>query len=595
MNWQIIRTNAREYGISVGIIVLVIVSVVRVVSTDPATEDVVEYPTVKLLEVSSLQSTEQIVATGTIESADQITIMSEVSAPVRTVFAKPGELVAPGTPILEFVHDDYDAQLAQAQASVQAVQAQLALQTAPARTEDLRRAELAVAQAEAGLQTALTNQERTLQANEDLLEGTQDAVEQLYSSAYLAALSANAALKDALVTVSDYQLSYFNCTDAPICFAISEAKELALFTAYGARYAGHWSSASVQSVRTGVVAELESINANDIDGGRVGTSLEKLYAALLDARKSVAAVREGFDSYPRAADATATDRSIVEGKRAAVEAALVAVEAKLNAYQTIQGGLRGGGAASLEDARTTAEQNARIAEATVLSARATLETTTLTLQQLIDGPRPLDLGPLYAQLAQADAAYRQASASQRRYIIAAPFEGEIISIDAKPGELFSPGRPIVTIANPHALEISVFISADDRRSISRHAMVRINDAASGVITSIGSGVDPATGKVEVRVAVVEDSELLLVGEAVTVAFEKEQTTGEGTQVPLSAVKTTPEGSYVFSIGEGNILIPNKVTTGSIEADRIWVNFDSSAPLYIVENARGLRAGDQIKQ
>ena len=594
MNWHKLRSNLKKYGISTLLIVLVIFSVIRVVSAQPPTEESVNIPTVSLLDVDSLESVEHIVATGKIESENQVTIMSEVNAPVDTVFARVGESVAPGTPSLQFESADHNAQVAQASAGVQAIQAQIALQTAPPRAEDLRRAELAVEQATANLQTALANQEKTIVANKNLIEDAQDTADQLYRAAYLSAIASASTLMDVLVTISDYQQTYFSCTNESVCFDIAQNKEDAIYVAYDIRYAGRWSSSAVQAITTGIVSDIRAIDERNIDGAIVKSILQREQVALLSARQSLVAVRQGFDAYPPAGNATATDRAIVDAQRATVDASLATIDAKLNSYTSVTGGERGNNASSVEEARTTADQNARIAQAGVDTAKASLESAQLTLKILVDGPRTLDLGPLYAQLAQANATFDLASASQRRYFISAPFAGEIIALDARPGELFSPGRAIVTIANPNALEISVFISAEDRRAISRHATVKVNDGAIGVITSIGSGVDPQTGKVEVHVAVVDNTDQLLVGESVTVTFEKEASGEEGTQVPLAAVKTTPEGSYVFSIGEGDVLIPHKITTGSIEADRIWVVFDGAKPETIIANARGLRAGDQVK-
>lgn len=588
--FEFLKKNARKYGISVALILIVVSSAIRVLSAEPERQDEPILPTVSLASLDSFEAKDRIVATGTIESQDQVTIMSEVSAPVASVFARPGESVAPGTPLVQFESADFDAQLAQALAGVQAAQAQISIQTNPSDTT-VAQAELAVAQARAGLQSATTSRDQLLEANRNSLEDAEQALAQLYRTSYYVVLSSESSLKDALTLIADYQDDGLNCTSDQICLEIARVKRDIIRDVYNVQNAGNFSSRSIQGLESDYVTGLDQSNP---DGALLRESLSVLRDNLVLVREALVLTREGLEIIT-AVGATSTDFAAVDAERALVDAAIATTNTKLESFNSVEGGVRFDGEAEvIYDLRNSIAQSERVSNASVESAQLALRSAELSLETVVNGPRALDLAPLYAQLAQAQAAYDAASASQRRYYINAPFAGEIVSVDAKAGEYYTPGRSIITIANPDVLEITVFVSPDDRRTLSRHAEVLVNGVASGVITSIGSGIDPSTGKVEVRVAVIDNSEQLLIGEVVTVAFEKE-VEGDEIQVPLSAVRTTPEGSYVFTVSEENILIPHRVITGSIEGDRIWIAFDGSTPSEIVENARGLRAGDQVNR
>jgi membrane fusion protein YbhG len=94
-----------------------------------------------------------ISASGTIE-AIEVNVASKVSGQVEALAVDEGSRVKPGDTLAAIDHATLDIQLRQAQAGVQLAQAQLALLVKGARSEDIRQAEAALAQAEAALKPA---------------------------------------------------------------------------------------------------------------------------------------------------------------------------------------------------------------------------------------------------------------------------------------------------------------------------------------------------------------------------------------------------------------------------------------------------------
>ena len=98
-------------------------------------------------------------ATGTIEAVE-VRIASKLLGEIREILVEEGARVKRGD-ILAFIdHANLDFQLKQAEASIDLAQAQADLVRKGARTEDIRQAEEALKQAEAGLEVALKDAER---------------------------------------------------------------------------------------------------------------------------------------------------------------------------------------------------------------------------------------------------------------------------------------------------------------------------------------------------------------------------------------------------------------------------------------------------
>ena len=89
-----------------------------------------------------------LTGSGTIE-ADEVTVVAEISAKVKDLPVEEGQDVHAGQTLAVLDRSLLDAQFAQAQAGVQAANANLALLQAGSRAEDIAQAQAAVTQAQA--------------------------------------------------------------------------------------------------------------------------------------------------------------------------------------------------------------------------------------------------------------------------------------------------------------------------------------------------------------------------------------------------------------------------------------------------------------
>ncbi len=97
------------------------------------------------------------------------------------------------------------------------------------------------------------------------------------------------------------------------------------------------------------------------------------------------------------------------------------------------------------------------AEALVAQAQAQVEAAQAALDLAIAGPRTQTIAAAKARVNQARGALVTAQASRGQTEITAPSDGRVTLRNAEPGELVTPGMPIVRIANLRTVWIRVYI------------------------------------------------------------------------------------------------------------------------------------------
>lgn len=106
-------------------------------------------------------------------------------------------------------------------------------------------------------------------------------------------------------------------------------------------------------------------------------------------------------------------------------------------------------------------QERREAEAAVEFARAQLEAASATLELALLGPRAEVVEAARAQVDLAKAQIRTAQAMVEFTRIMAPISGRVTERDLEPGELVTPGLPIVQIADLATVWMKVYIPANE--------------------------------------------------------------------------------------------------------------------------------------
>ncbi len=113
---------------------------------------------------------------GTIE-AEEVSISSETGGRIKALYVKRGDRVEAGQLLVEMDTELLDLQIRQAEAALRMAQAKLALLKAGPRTEDIRKAEAELAQAEAARDAA----RKVLEVTRALLANPQDLDIQIHS------------------------------------------------------------------------------------------------------------------------------------------------------------------------------------------------------------------------------------------------------------------------------------------------------------------------------------------------------------------------------------------------------------------------------
>lgn len=220
--------------------------------------------------------------------------------------------------------------------------------------------------------------------------------------------------------------------------------------------------------------------------------------------------------------------------------------------------------ATLTKARTTAEK----AERDLERARRLYGDSVVTLAQFEDAQTA-------AEVSHADL---DAAAFNRRYaVIVAPTAGTILRRSAEPGELVSPGAPVLTVGSL-ARGIVVRVGLADRDLV----RVRSGDGAvvafealpditfSGTVTEIGAAADPGTGTYLVEITL-PDAESLLAGMVGQVEIRPNNGV-PGVIVPIEAVLEadgTTATVFVLST-DGTRAERRRVTVLSIEDDGVAI-------------------------
>lgn len=197
-------------------------------------------------------------------------------------------------------------------------------------------------------------------------------------------------------------------------------------------------------------------------------------------RLQAVAVQEG-DPVSRGAELAWLDRSELEARRAAAVAQLEAARAQLaelergfRSEELAQG--RAALAAAerrLADARLDLERTRRLQEGGAVSREALDKAETgfevaqsqhdqarEQLRILQTGPRTERIAAQRALARQAEAALAQADALLANALIRAPIDGVVTIRHREPGEIVSPGQPVLTLANLGDRWIRIYVRED---------------------------------------------------------------------------------------------------------------------------------------
>lgn len=216
-----------------------------------------------------------------------------------------------------------------------------------------------------------------------------------------------------------------------------------------------------------------------------------------------------------------------------------------------------------------------------------------------------DIAAAQANVKSAQGALLAAQANLEKTIIRSPISGTIVSLPVTQGDFVSNFAQVAVVSNPGALYIDAQVTPDDAKTIAVGNGAQVESTIPGTITFVAPALDPATGKIEVKVGLTGTQGDLTDGEAVTLALERNKTTASASgaaalqmTIPIVAVKITPTGPIVFTVHDlpegrqGSTLVAQPITLGAILGDRVVVTGVTS-DTQIITDARGHSVGETV--
>ncbi len=212
----------------------------------------------------------------------------------------------------------------------------------------------------------------------------------------------------------------------------------------------------------------------------------------------------------------------------------------LSQYQTLVSGIRSG-LTTLLQGLTTAQDQVR----SVLDSKILVE----------------------ASVEKAQAQLLVAQANNDRTKIIAPFSGQVAAISFKQGEFVPAAYPVIVLNNATALQVKFYLSVQDLAKIKIGQKVTVDGRVAGVVSNVANMVDANLKKVEAKITLIENSNLL-VGQNVSIDLGLEQ--GESAYLlPIQAVKVAGDKNSVLTVENGKI-VEEEVEVGEIYGDLVEI-------------------------
>lgn len=203
-----------------------------------------------------------------------------------------------------------------------------------------------------------------------------------------------------------------------------------------------------------------------------------------------------------------------------------------------------------------------------------------------------------ARIKQALGSLRSAQAAYEKTIIRSPISGVVNAMYLRANEFVGMNAPAAVVANNGALEITTSVNEEERSLIAVGNIVTINEDTQGTITRIAPGIDPQTGKIEIKISPTNETGISLEnGTIVSLSLSGTSTVSpqqEELRIPLRALKITALGPVAFTVSENHTLVAHPVTLGALIGDIVVIEsgIDKNTP--IVTDARGLKEGDLVE-
>jgi len=171
----------------------------------------------------------------------------------------------------------------------------------------------------------------------------------------------------------------------------------------------------------------------------------------------VRAIQQQYDNLSAAGIGGAAEEQL-RFQLSAAQQALAAAEARL---AILQAGARPADIQSANAAVSAAEAQVLGAQGNIAVAQANIARARAAYDRLLEGPTDEEIAILEAQVTGAETNLALAQLRLNQSQISSPIAGIVASVRINPGELVSPGTPIITVVNEDAFHIGVNVDEID--------------------------------------------------------------------------------------------------------------------------------------
>lgn len=507
------------------------------------------------------ENARSVKASGEVEALEQVELKSEATGRITRVNVSVGDTVRRGQVLLSVNGGSLGGQLQQARADLESIKATRI-------------------QLEAALDAQLANLaeiERGPKPEEVALAQTQvDQAKQTLANHYG---DVKTVLKDAHSNIIEivYQNidSFFSnprTNDPALTFGTSD--QLVKQQVQGARR-------RIETMLPQWQSELDLLTAI--------TPQAQLDAALVDGTQKINEVRSFLDKMTTAVlgitgvgDSTQTTYlSTLDGLRATVNSTLTTID---NQQQTIA------------SQKLTVQQT----EDSLTLTKAGNSDELIKVQEAAVAQAEAQLLSNSAAIKRAQGAIYSISAELGKTVVRSPISGIVSTLEPRAGEFLTAGSLVANVVNTKGLQVKAYIDSNDLWMVTKGARVKINERFDGEVINVAPSIDPATKKVEVRIAIsTEDVEATLpvVGQFVNVVIiSSVSDDGEDIviKLPLQAIHTEGTSAFVFSTNEEGKVEKHLVELGNLSGVEVEIKSDLSELNKILSSVRGISVGDKVE-
>ena len=463
---------------------------------------------------------EEVSATGTVKSAEDVDLRFEISGTVEKVYISEGDEVKKGNRLIKLYTGKLYSQYLQAQASHNQAKAELDQLKAGSTPEEIQVAEQIVANAEIAL--------------EDVKAKAENDLDEKYDDALVYLSNATSDANIALANLRNFEPKYFY--DSSTISTVFRSRENVARDAFFG------------------ISGLGIKGAKDIvDEAISDPSHENIDNALIDMRNAIDKIKEVLD-YTREAMSESTLREkVTAADQAALDADISNINIALTNISTAQ--------QAIASQKITNQKNINSAENTLAKAEDDSADTKA-------GPRDVDIAVYSAKVDKARASVVELQQKLNDAVLEAPIEGIISKVNVKIGEtVIVGGDVVISLIGTSKFQIDIDIPEADIGKVKLGNPVKISldafleEVWLGQVAEMEPAETLIEGVVYYRVTVIFDKtdERIKSGMSADATIETNRRENV-ISVPYRAI-VYKEGKKMVRILEGKEMREVKVETG----------------------------------